>query len=201
MIDFPAPVRRLVAAFRQLPSVGPRTAERLALHVLKGNTALAHDLADALREASEGIFPCKQCGFFADQELCEICRDATRDSKLLCVVESPTDVLAFEKSGVYHGFYHVLHGTLSPLDGIGPDELRIPDFLERIKKLSAEEVILGLGHDVRGETTALYLAGELREMGLRTTRLATGISAGSGLEFVDSLTLSHAFNDRKPMNA
>jgi len=199
MADYPASARRLIAALRQLPSVGPRTAERLALHLLRGEKQSALQLAEAIREAMENIRPCSACGFFSEEEMCEICRDAQRDPHLFCVVESPSDVLTFEKTASFRGLYHVLHGTLSPLDGRGPQEIGIPRLLERLEKLQAREVILGLSPDVRGETTSIYIANELKKRGVITTRLATGISVGSGLEFVDSATLSQALADRKPL--
>lgn len=198
MIDFPLPLRHLIAALRQLPSIGPRSAERLALHIL--NTPhLSHVLMEALKESEKNLCSCKQCGFFADQELCEICRHPNRTNDLLCVVQSSTDVLAFEKTGVFRGLYHVIHGTLSPLDGIGPEELSLSSLFERVEKQQIREVILGLNLDVRGETTSLYLSRELKNRGVVVTRLATGIAVGSGLEFADSLTLTHALTDRKPL--
>jgi recombination protein RecR len=142
---------------------------------------------------------CPECGFFAEDGMCQICQSQTRQRDVLCVVESQTDVLAFEKSGAFSGLYHVLHGLLSPLDGIGPEELKLPELFARIKKLNVREVVLGLSADVRGETTAIYLANELKPMGVSVTQLATGIAVGSGLEFVDSVTLSHALQQRKPV--
>lgn len=199
MADYPPSARRLIAALRQLPSVGPRTAERLALYLLRDDKETAIQLADALREAKSSIHRCQECGFFSDEDLCEICRDPNRDSHLFCIVESPADVLAFEKTAHYRGLYHVLHGALSPLDGIGPDDLAIPQLLTRLKEKEAREVILGMNPDVRGETTSLYIANELKTLGIPATRLATGISVGSGLEYIDSATLSHALADRKPV--
>lgn len=186
-------------ALRRLPSVGPRSAERLALHILKSGSDPARSLAESILEAGSVVRPCANCGFFSQEPLCDLCRDSTRISKLLCVVEQATDVLAFEKSGGFKGLYHVLGGCLSPLDEIGPEELNIPRLLKRIREESVEEVILGLNTDVKGETTTLYLAHEIHALGVRVTRLATGISVGGALEYADSATLGHALKDRKPI--
>ncbi|MCX6935648.1 MAG: recombination mediator RecR [Verrucomicrobia bacterium] len=199
MADYPPAALRLVAALRKLPGVGPRSAERLALHLLSAPPGASEDLAHAVREARSQIIPCPECGFFSEDGLCEICRDRSRDDSLLCVVEHAPDVLSFERSASFRGRYHVLGGLLSPLDGIGPDELRIPSLLQRAKKNQTKEVILGFGTDARGETTAIYLAKELSALGLKITRLATGVAAGSGLEFVDSITLGHALSHRREL--
>ena len=197
MADYPPAALRLVAALRKLPGIGPRSAERLALHLLSAPPGAAKELAHVLQEARNQIHPCPECGFFSEDGLCEICRDKNRDSSLLCVVEHAPDVLNFERSAAFKGKYHVLGGLLSPLDGIGPDELKIPTLLKRTKESKVHEVILGFGTDARGETTAIYLAKELSALGIKITRLATGVAAGSGLEFVDSITLGHALSHRR----
>ena len=199
MADYPPAALRLVAALRKLPGIGPRSAERLALHLLSAPPGASEDLAHAVKEAKAQVKPCPECGFFSGDGLCEICRDPHRDSTLLCVVEHAPDVLNFERSGAFKGQYHVLGGLLSPLDGIGPDDLKIPALLHRTKQNKVREVILGFGTDARGETTALYLAKELSGAGARITRLATGVAAGSGLEFVDSITLGHALSHRRDL--
>ncbi len=202
MLDYPAPIRKLISALRQLPTIGSRSAERLALHLIQQDSELVHGLADALREVKTHIKPCSVCGFFTDNDICEICLDPKRDRSLICVVERASDVLTIEKSASYRGLYHVLGGTLSPLDGIGPEQLTIEKLLNRIHRPESsngkvEEVIFALGHDVRGETTALYLSGELKSLGLRLTRLATGLSVGGSLEYADPQTLLHALQGRK----
>jgi len=197
MADYPPAALRLVAALRKLPGVGPRSAERLALHLLSAAPGASEDLAYAVKEARAQIKPCPECGFFSEDGLCEICRDKNRDFSLLCVVEHPPDVLNFERSGAFKGRYHVLGGLLSPLDGIGPEELKLPGLLKRTEQNKVTEVILGFGTDARGETTALYLAKELSALGVKITRLATGVAAGSGLEFVDSITLGQALFHRR----
>jgi recombination protein RecR len=199
MADYPPAALRLVAALRKLPGIGPRSAERLALHLLSAPPGASKDLAHALQEARNQIQPCPECGFFSEDGICEICRDKNRDASLLCVVEHAPDVLSFERSAAFRGKYHVLGGLLSPLDGTGPEELKIPGLLQRAKKNQAKEVILGFGTDARGETTAIYLARELSALGLKITRLATGVAAGSGLEFVDSITLGHALAHRRTL--
>jgi recombination protein RecR len=196
-MDYPPSVQRLIAALRQLPSVGPRSAERLALHILKSDKTLADNLALSLSEARNRVRPCSRCGFYAESDVCEICSDANREQGVICIVEQPTDVITFEKSGAFKGFYHVLGGSLSPLDDIGPEELNIPKLLNRIREQGVREVIIALNTDVKGETTMLYLARELHQLGIKVTRLATGISIGSSLEYADSVTLSHAIGDRK----
>ena len=197
MADYPPAALRLVAALRKLPGLGPRSAERLALHLLSAPPGASEDLAHAVRQARSLILPCPTCNFFSEDGLCEICRDHSRDESLLCVVEHAPDVLSFERSASFRGRYHVLGGLLSPLDGIGPDELKIPTLLARATTDQIREVILGFGTDARGETTAIYLAKELSALGLKITRLATGVAAGSGLEFVDSITLGHALSHRR----
>jgi recombination protein RecR len=197
MADYPSSVKQLIGALQKLPGVGPRSAERIAITLLKSKIEVSSLLESALRQSRERVRSCKHCGFFAEADACDICNDTNRDIHTLCIVEQPTDVIAFEKSGVYKGRYHVLGGTLSPLDGIGPDELSLPQLFSRIRQQEIKEVILGLSSDVRGETTSLYIAQELKRFDIKTTRLATGISVGGDLEFVDSLTLSHALNDRK----
>lgn len=197
MLEYPPPIRRLIAAFKQLPTVGPRSAERLALHMLKEGAHVSENLVQALNEVRSDVRRCKCCGFFSEEELCSICSDEKRDSTLACVVEEPSDVISFERSGAFTGKYHVLGGCLSPLDGIGPEELGVPRFLERAQRDGIKEVILGLNADAKGETTSVYLARELKELNITVTRLATGISVGGSLEFADSVTLSHALQDRK----
>lgn len=197
MIDYPPAVKKLISALRQLPSVGPRSAERLALHILQEDSLYAHALADSLKEARDRIKPCSRCGFFSEHTVCEVCSDPKRDSQILCVVERPADVLAIEKSATYRGLYHVLGGLLSPLDGIGPEQLSIPSLISRTRDGTILEAVLALGHDVKGETTSLYLAEELKKNGIKVTRPATGISVGTSLEYTDPQTLVHALQGRK----
>ncbi len=197
MLDYPPAVRKLIAALRQLPTIGPRSAERLALHILQQEESYALSIADSIREARARIKSCPVCGFYCEIDLCEICSDKKRDHRTICVVERPADVISLERSGTYHGLYHVLGGTLSPLDGIGPEQLNIPSLLRRCAGSEVSEIVLALGHDVKGETTSLYLSGELKTASLRVTRLATGLSVGGSLEYADPQTLVHALQGRK----
>lgn len=199
MTEYPPAFQELLAALRQLPSVGPRSAERLALFLLESPPAVSERLAESLLDARRKIIPCPRCGFYAEGPLCTICADNKRDRQVWCVVEQPSDVLQLEKSGSFRGLYHVLGGRLSPLDGVGPEQLRIGSLQSRLDAEKPAEVILALGADVEGETTALYLAPILKKAGVRVTRLATGLPAGGGLEFADSVTLGYALSGRREL--
>lgn len=199
MVEYPPAFQELIAALRQLPSVGPRSAERLALYLLESAPAVSGRLAAAIADCRERIVPCRCCGFYAEGELCAICADDKRERQVWCVVEQPSDVLKLEKSGSFRGLYHVLGGRLSPLDGVGPEQLRITQLQTRLEQEKPTEVILALGADVEGETTALYLAPIVKACGARVTRLATGLPAGGGLEFADSVTLGYALSGRREL--
>lgn len=199
-IDYPAPVRLLVAELRRLPGIGPRSAERIAVWLLQNPKAAPADLARGLSEAAETIKPCPVCGFFATEDSCELCADSQRDPTTLCVVEQATDVLPLERSGAFRGFYHCLGGKLSPLDGVSPDDLRISQLLRRLEdRADSTEVILALGSDVEGEATANYLAEILRGKHCTVTRIAQGLPAGGGLEHADPLTLLRALEGRRTL--
>lgn len=196
--DFPEPVKALVAEFKRLPGIGPRSAERIAVWLLQSPKANATELAETLLVAKEQIRPCPVCGFFATAAGCEVCDDPTRDDRIICVVEQATDVLPLERSGAFRGRYHCLGGKLSPLDRVSPDDLRIPPLIRRIEAADGEiEVILALGSDVEGEATANYLADLLRGRNCRLTRIAQGLPAGGGLEHADELTLLRAMQGRR----
>ena len=201
MADYPPAFQELVAALRQLPAVGARSAERLALFLTGQKAGVSERLAAALLTARERIVPCPRCGFFAEkgEAACPICRDPARDGALWCLVEQPGEVVKFEKAASFRGLYHVLGGKLSPLEGIGPEELGVGPLLQRIEAEKPCEVILALGTDVEGETTALYLAPLLKARGVLVTRLATGLPAGGGLEFADSVTLGYALSGRREL--
>lgn len=196
--DFPEPIRQLIDAFKRLPGVGPRSAERIAVWLMQNPKANPEPLAQALLHALEQVRACPQCGFFATADSCTLCDDPRRDDQLLCVVEQPTDVLPLERSGAFRGRYHCLGGKLSPLDRISPEDLRIPGLLERVTSARADlEIILALGTDVEGEATANYLAELLRPHGCRVTRIAQGLPVGGGLEHADELTLARAMAGRQ----
>jgi recombination protein RecR len=197
MTTLPPPVQALVAALKGLPGIGPRSAERLALHLVQSDPASVRLLADALVAARERVAVCERCGALTEQQPCALCDDPGRDGGLVCVVERPTDVLSFERSGAFRGRYHVLGGKLSPLDGVGPEDLRIAALERRIAGEGFREVVLALSGDVEGDATAHYLGRRLAGLGLRITRLAQGLPAGAGLEYADELTLSRAMEGRR----
>jgi recombination protein RecR len=189
----------LVRAFGRLPGIGPRTATRLVYHLLKGRTDEALKLATALQVLAETVHPCPRCGSFTEVELCDLCSDPERDGSLLCVVEGAFEVQAIERTGRYRGRFHVLGGRLSPLDGVGPDQLQLPMLLDRVRSAEegVKEVILATSPSVEGEATAVYLEGVLRPLGVRVTRLARGIPVGSDLEYIDGSTLAEALAGRR----
>jgi recombination protein RecR len=195
----PPSVSRLIEALQRLPGVGPKTAQRLAYHVLKRPTAEVQGLADALLEVKTRVVHCSHCFNVTDENPCRICGDPRRDPALLCVVEEPNDLLAMERTGEYRGRYHVLLGALSPLDGIGPDELKVRELLERLEGEGVHEVILATNPNVEGDATALYLSKLLRPLGLRVTRIARGLPVGGDLEYADEVTLSRALEGRREM--
>ncbi|MCX7866363.1 MAG: recombination mediator RecR [Limisphaera sp.] len=197
---WPESLGALIASLTRLPGIGRRSAERIALFLVQSEPALAHQLAGAIQRAREQIHACFQCGALTETSPCELCTDPRRDSALLCVVERPTDVLSIEKSGSYHGRYHVLGGRISPLEGVEAEDLRIAELERRLQNEPIQEVILALGTDVEGEATCHYLARRLRRPGLRITRIAHGLPAGTGLEYADELTLGHALQGRREMS-
>jgi recombination protein RecR len=179
-----------------MPGIGPRSAQRIALWIVQKKDARASEIAQAISQTVLGIRPCVKCGFFSEFDQCVICSDPARDSASLCVVEQPTDILSLERTGIFRGFYHSLGGRLSPLDHIGPEDLRIDSLESRVREEQPQELILAVGADVEGEATASYLADLLSREGLRITRIAQGLPAGSGLENADELTLARAFGGR-----
>lgn len=192
----PPSVDRLVAEFARLPGLGPRSAQRLAFHVMKAPPERAHALADALVEVKEKLRPCSQCFGFAERELCPICADPRRDPRLLCAVEEPSAVIPIERTHEYRGRYHVLGGALSPIDGIDPDDLRFDELLTRIDRDGVEEIIIATNPTMSGEATAHYLADLVRDR-VTVTRLASGLPVGADLEHADELTLGRALLGRR----
>jgi len=188
---------RLEAELGKLPGIGSKTAARLAFHLLRTSEQDVAALAEALLEMRRKVHFCQRCFHIAEEELCQICRNPVREKQRLCVVQEPQDLLAIERSHSYSGLYHVLHGALSPLDGIGPDELKISQLLQRLKQESIEEIILATNFTVEGEATALYLARLCKEKGIPVTRLAHGIPSGSDLEYVDAGTVQQAVAGRR----
>ncbi|MCW8860624.1 MAG: recombination mediator RecR [Deltaproteobacteria bacterium] len=188
---------RLEAELSKLPGIGNKTAARLAFHLLRTSEQDVFALADALLEMRRKVCFCRRCFHIAEEELCHICRDGNRERQRLCVVQEPQDLLAIERSRSYNGFYHVLHGALSPLDGVGPDDLKIPQLMERLEQEPVEEIILATNFTVEGEATALYLAELFKGKGLHVTRLAHGIPSGSDLEYIDVGTVQQAVTGRR----
>ena len=189
-------IEKLVESLRCLPGVGPKSAQRMALYLLERNREGGKHLATVLEEALENVGHCKQCRTLTEDELCGICTNPSRNRNLLCVVGSPADVHAIEQTGSYRGLYFVLMGHLSPIDGIGPDEIGIPELVATLKKQAVEEVILASNPTVEGEATAYYIAEQLKGFDIVISRIAHGVPVGGELEFVDGGTLSHAFNGR-----
>ena len=180
-----------------MPGIGKKTAGRLAYHILSRSDAEAKAFADAILEAKEKIHYCKCCQNLTEQELCPVCTDADRDRSSICVVEDPRDVMAFERTREYNGLYHVLHGVISPMDGIGPDDIRIDELLKRVESSPVQEVILATSLDIEGEATATYIAKLLKERGIKATRIAHGIPIGGNLEYTDEVTLAKALEGRR----
>lgn len=198
---FAPPIQRLIAEFAKLPGVGQRTAQRLALHVLRGTDADAAQLAAAIAEVKSQIRPCEICFDLTDQVRCRICEDPRRDPTTLCVVEDPADVISVERTHEFHGRYHVLGGALSPLDGVDPEDLRLPELYRRVAAGEVRELIVATNPTTSGEATALHVARELRERapGVRVTRLAAGLSVGADLEYTDEVTLGRALLGRREL--
>jgi recombination protein RecR len=196
----PDSITQLVAALAKLPGVGPRSAERIALHLVQMDSALVKQLADSIVIAREKIQFCTTCGSLTEKSPCPICEDSRRDATLVCVVERAVDILSVEKSGSFRGKFHVLGGKISPLDGVEPEDLKISDLEKRLALEPIKEIIIALGTDVEGDATSNYLAKRLARAGLKISRIGFGLPAGSGLEFADELTLSRALEGRREMS-
>jgi recombination protein RecR len=196
-LDYPAPVGRLIDELKRLPGIGPKSAQRIAFHLLRGTSEDAQRLAAAVAELRDAIRTCSLCNSVTDREICSICGDAGRSDHVICVVEEPHDLLSVERTRDFKGRYHVLHGALSPLSGVGPDELRIQGLLDRIRAGGVEEVILATSPTVEGEATAVYLARMLKPLGPKVTRIAMGIPVGSDLEWADEVTIAKALEGRR----
>jgi recombination protein RecR len=195
-----APVVRLIEEFHKLPGVGPKSAQRLTYYLLRAPEEEARALAQAILEVKEKITFCSICQNVTDSDPCLICANEERDSSVVCVVEEPLDILALERTGSYNGLYHVLHGVISPMDGVGPEHLKVGELLERLKDGSVQEVILATNPNLEGEATAMYLGRLLRPLGVRVTRLARGLPSGADLEYADDLTLTRALEGRQEMS-
>lgn len=199
MASLPEPIIALISVLGKLPGIGPRSAERLALHLVQSDAGEVKQLANALVQARDQIQTCDICGSLTERNPCTICSDPRREKGLVCLVERAVDIISIEKSGTYHGKYHVLGGKISPLNGVEPEDLRIVDLETRLDKEPIKEIVIALGTDVEGDATSNYLAKRLARPGLKLTRIAHGLPAGSGLEFADELTLTHALAGRREM--
>jgi recombination protein RecR len=199
-VSLPAPLENLIEHFRKLPGIGAKGAQRLAFHVLRTPREDAERLADAIREVKDRVTYCSVCTNITDIDPCAFCADDRRDRRVICVVEEPQNVHVIERSGGFRGVYHVLMGALSPLHGVGPDDLKIRTLLSRIAEGGVEEIILATNPTVDGEATAIYLARLLKPLGVRVTRIATGIPVGSDLEYADELTMGKAMEGRRELS-
>jgi recombination protein RecR len=196
---YEGPIQDLIDELSRLPGVGPKSAQRLAFHLVKAAPDDARRLAEAIVRAKERMSFCRECGNVAEGELCRVCRDPGRDATVICVVEEPKDAAAIEKAGVIKGRYHILGGAISPLDGVGPEDLRVNELLERVQRDGVGEVILATNPNLEGNATAMYVAAMLKPAGLRVTRLASGLPVGGDLEYADEITLGQALEGRREM--
>lgn len=197
MSELPRSLEQLVRELSRLPSVGPKTAQRLAFHFLRVDRVQAQALAQAIVDVKDRITFCDRCWNISEEPLCAVCRSGRRDSSQICVVESPLDLLAIERTAEYQGLYHVLHGVISPIDGVGPDDIHVPALLDRVREGGVEEVIIATDADIEGEATAVYLHRALAPLGIRVTRPAHGLPVGGDLEYADEVTLARALSGRR----
>ncbi|HDZ6923710.1 TPA: recombination protein RecR [Listeria monocytogenes] len=196
-MHYPEPITKLIDSFMKLPGIGPKSAARLAFYVLDMKEDDVLDFAKALIDAKRNLSFCSVCGHITDKDPCYICADTSRDRSVICVVQESKDVIAMEKMRDFHGLYHVLHGTISPMDGIGPEDINIPDLLKRLQDDTIEEVILATNPNVEGEATAMYISRLLKPSGIKVTRIAHGLPVGGDLEYADEVTLSKAMEGRR----
>ncbi len=196
-MPYPDSMVQLIEEFARMPGVGRRTAERFAMYILSAPSLSVENLAELVLKVHQNIHACQECSNLSENSICHICGDPTRDHSLLCVVQDPKDVIAIEKSGDFRGIYHVLLGALSPLEGIGPKDLRIKELLERVKKGNIKEIVIGTSSDTEGDATSAYLIKQLKPLKVKVTRIAHGVPVGSALEFVDKATLMRAFRHRQ----
>lgn len=196
-MHYPKPLAKLIGALEKLPGIGPKSAQRMAFYILRTSDEEARALMEAITEVKQKITQCKVCYNFADQEVCDICTSDKRDRETICVVAEPRDVIAMEKTNEYKGIYHVLQGVISPMDGVGPDMLRIRELQQRVINGSIKEVILATNPTIEGDTTAMYLAGILRPLGVKVTRIAHGMPVGGDLDYADQATLIRALEWRR----
>lgn len=198
-MHYAKPLAKLVSEFEKLPGIGPKSAQRLAFHILRMTMDEATDFANAILEVKTTIRQCNTCFSYTDQETCEVCSDPRRNRRIICVVSEPRDIVSMDKTNEYKGVYHVLGGVISPMDGVGPDKLRIRELLARIQEGEVDEVILATNPTIEGDATAMYIAGFLKELGIRTTRIAHGMPVGADMDYADQATLIQALQWRREM--
>ena len=196
---FVPPLEVLAEQFAKLPGIGKKSAMRLAFHILNSSEADAQKFADAIVNAKKLVKYCKVCQNITDAEVCTVCSNPKRDTSVICVTESPKDVISIEKTGEYHGLYHVLHGAISPMDNIGPQDIKIPELLARLNDENVKEVIMATNPTIEGEATAMYIARLIKPLGIKVTRIAHGIPVGGDLEYADEITLTRAMEGRREM--
>lgn len=194
---FPKPMSGLIEAFSKMPGIGPRSAQRLTFYILRSPDIEVDTLIQQIRSVNENVRSCEKCNNLSDSEECSICSDPARDKSTVCVVEGPSGIIAMEKSGAYSGVYHVLLGALSPIEGVGPEDIKIAELIQRVKKDDVTEVIIATDFTTEGETTALYLKEALKPSAVKVSRLARGVPAGASLEYADIATLQRALEDRR----
>ncbi len=192
-----APIVRLIEEFNKLPGIGPKTAQRLTYFLIRASAEQAKALGEAILALKERVTFCSQCLNITEVDPCLICQDGERDRSIICVVEEPLDILAFERTGIYNGLYHVLHGVISPMNGVGPDDLRIQELLGRLKDKGVREVVLATNPNLEGEATAMYIQRLIAPLGVKISRLARGLPVGGDLEYADEITLAHALEGRQ----
>ncbi len=198
-MHYPEPISRLIDSFMKLPGIGPKTAARLAFFVLTMKEDTVSNFAKALIDAKRNLMYCSQCGHITDIDPCHICQDKQRDASMICVVQDPKDVIAMEKMRDYQGLYHVLHGAISPMDGVGPEDINVASLLTRLQDEQVQELILATNPTIEGEATAMYISRLVKPSGIRTTRIAHGLPVGGDLEYADEVTLSRALEGRREL--
>ncbi|WP_449538301.1 recombination mediator RecR [Ferdinandcohnia sp. Marseille-Q9671] len=198
-MHYPEPISKLIDSFMKLPGIGPKTAVRLAFFVLSMKEDVVLDFAKALVNAKRNLTYCSNCGHITDRDPCYICEDVRRDKTVICVLQDPKDVIAMEKMKEYNGLYHVLHGAISPMDGIGPEDIKIPELLKRLQDDTVQEIILATNPNIEGEATAMYISRLLKPSGIKITRIAHGLPVGGDLEYADEVTLSKALEGRREL--
>jgi len=199
MFHYPEPLAKLIAELQKLPTIGTKTAQRIALHILRRPDEEAKELGKAIAEVNDQIVYCSTCGGIADSDPCRICSDPRRDQKVICIVEETDDVIAMERTGLFKGVYHVLMGALSPMDGVNPEDLKIKELLERINSQDIEELIIATNPNASGQATAIYLSRKIGPMGIKITGLALGLPMGGDIDYVDEVTLGKALEGRREL--